>query len=156
MNLKVGDRILEWLSLVGDPNRDPWHDSEDSSLLYKTPLGKDPVIIDPTFDFRDISDELDEVESDEDHSSGSSSGEEGLKLGFTYRGRRDSQGLFHGGGTVSFENGDELLCDFDHGSRRGNGVVVSPRNGISRVCGVYEDGVLQGRGKVVRFYFDEI
>ena len=62
MNLKVGDRILEWLSLVGDPNRDPWQDSVDS-LISEMPVGKDPVIADPTFDFTDISDELDEVSS---------------------------------------------------------------------------------------------
>ena len=71
---------------------------------------------------------------------------------FKYSGPRDSQGLFHGGGRVTFSNGDEIMADFDHGIRNGDGVVISTRNNIARLCGKYVRGKLQGRGKVVSYF----
>jgi hypothetical protein len=68
---------------------------------------------------------------------------------FKYAGPRDSNGLFHGGGYLTFTNGDEVMADFRHGVRDGDGVVISPRMEIARLCGTYVRGKLQGKGKLV-------
>ena len=35
------------------------------------------------------------------------------------------------------------------GKRDGDSVIISPRNNISRLVGTYENGELEGRGKVI-------
>ena len=44
------------------------------------------------------------------------------------------------------------MADFEHGIRNGDGVVLSTRNNIARLCGKYVRGKLQGKGKLVRNY----
>ena len=60
--------------------------------------------------------------------------------------------MFHGGGRVTFSNGDEIMADFEHGVRNGDGVVIGSRNNIARLCGKYVKGKLQGKGKLVSYF----
>ena len=69
----------------------------------------------------------------------------------SYRGGRDDDGRYHRGGTVVFANGASLLCDFDHGVRHGDGVVISPSNNITRLCGSYVNGSIEGKVTLVSF-----
>jgi len=41
------------------------------------------------------------------------------------------------------------MADFEHGIRNGDGVVISTRNNIARLCGNYKSGKLQGKGKLI-------
>ena len=68
---------------------------------------------------------------------------------FKYRGKRDSADRFHVFGTVTFDDGDVVTSEFRHGVRHGSAVIESQRNDISRLCGTYVDGKMQGRAKLV-------
>ena len=57
---------------------------------------------------------------------------------------------------MTFSNGDEIMADFEHGIRNGDGVVISTRNNIARLCGNYKSGKLQGKGKLVCKLLGEI
>ena len=131
MSEKSCSRVLkEWIERVSDPNRDPWpklQESDDYFLAEE--LSNDAIVTDPTAQFRE-----NKVTEN---------------CGFTYKGSRDEDGRFHHGGTVYFDNGDCIMCDFDHGVRNGDAVVLSRRNGIARLCGNYVEGEMNGRGKLI-------
>jgi hypothetical protein len=68
---------------------------------------------------------------------------------FLYKGKKDSDGRFHTYGRLTFDNGDVVASEFCHGVRHGDAVIISERCGISRLCGTYVQGKLQGRGTLV-------
>ena len=70
-------------------------------------------------------------------------------MDFSYKGKKDADGRFHVYGTLTFDNGDVVSSEFRHGVRHGDAVIVSERNNISRLCGTYVNGKLQGRGTLV-------
>lgn len=149
-NCSPTERLRLWLSSMSDPLRHPWPEGGAD----RSPIAGDAVIADPTSGFGQDSDVEEEELSNRDSSDVSSSEseyeeEEEEEEAFKYRGRRDDDGLYYGGGVLTFTNGDVVMADFDRGVRSGDGVVISPRNGISRLCGTYSDGKLQGRGQLV-------
>lgn len=90
----MADEIREWLKIISDPSVFPFnHNNNDK-------ISKSAVVIDPTKDFK--------AESVDDEGD------------FSYRGQTDGQGRFHHGGTLTFANGDVIMCDFHHGVRQGN------------------------------------
>jgi len=42
-----------------------------------------------------------------------------------------------------------MMCDFRHGVRHGEGVVVCPQKGVARLCGTFVEGKLQGKVQLV-------
>ena len=143
VRLEVSEKLRRWLEGVSNPNIDPWEDQTENEL----PISKTAKPIDPTQDFTELSDLLSDSSSCEESSL---EGEEIDSFGnYTYRGYRDEKGLFHSSGVITFENGDIIHAEFNHGVRHGEAIIISPRNGISRLIGTYIDGKLQGKGQLV-------
>ena len=121
--MAVSDNINKWLRKFEDQNQFPWsRESPDPSNI-----APDAILIDPIPNSLMLNDS-----------------------NFVYKGHTDLDGLFHGWGEVHFSNGDILYCDFEHGIRNGDAVIVSHRNDISRLCGTYVKGRLNGLAKLVR------
>ena len=78
--------------------------------------------------------------------------QESIDIDYTYKGKKDSDGRFHIYGSLTFDNGDVVSSEFRHGVRHGDAVIISERNNISRLCGTYVHGKLQGKGTMVNFY----
>ena len=139
---KLRLKALEgWLAKLSDPNEDPWPDG----TADESPLEDSWVVTDPTNEFNDLSDtwtDEEEVELEPE------------EIDYVYKGKRDANDCFHPFGTLTFDNGDVVTSEFHHGVREGNGVVQSPRNNISRLCGTYVNGKMQGRGKLVSLEFE--
>ena len=143
LRLEASEKLRRWLEDISDASVDPWKDQTEN----KSPVSKNAKSIDPTHDFVELSDLLFDSSSCDESSS---EGEENDSYGnYTYRGYRDEEGLFHSNGTITFECGDIIHAEFNHGVRHGDAIVISPRNGISRLIGTYNDGKLQGKGQLV-------
>ena len=139
-------RLKKWLEFMGNLSNDPWPGSLQGERDYcdSTPLDDEVIAnasIDPTASFADITDEWTETDSEADEA----------EIDFVYRGKKDTEGRFHYYGTVTFDNGNILTSEFEHGIRHGEAVIISERTGISRLCGNYNRGRLHGRGKMVSF-----
>ena len=128
--MSARESLKNWIAKVSDPNRDPWpklHEVDDTMVKFGPP-SNEAKVVDPTADFKATRPDQGD---------------------FTYKGGLDDDGRFHDGGTVYFDNGDCLMCDFEHGKRRGDAVIISKRSDITRLCGVYVDGALNGRGRLI-------
>ena len=66
-----------------------------------------------------------------------------------YEGKRDLDGHYHIHGTVTYPNGDTVTCQFDHGARHGDAVIISPRTKMDRIVGTYIQNRLEGKGRLV-------
>jgi len=100
------------------------------------------LAVDPTMEFTSRSEVENKIvnggaeeESDEssDVQSCDSDSASPNRAEYTYTGSRDSDGFFHGGGRITFSNGDEIVADFEHGIRNGDGMVISTRSNIARL-----------------------
>ena len=128
-------------------------------------MEKIAINIDPT---RNFTHKSDYVLSDEEEEEEEGDDEDDGEDGFEYRGRYDKNDLFHGEGTLTFDNGekakmenhanflnlcprsgDVIRCNFKNGIRHGDAIIECPREGILRLCGSYVDGKLQGPGRIV-------
>ena len=120
------DRLKAWLETVTDPNKDPWTSDQWRGLdiLQNDLEEEEEVAIDPT---------LGREEEDD----------------CVLVGERDSQGRPDGNVSLSWSNGDSFKGQYAGGQREGWGIVSSPNNHILALTGVWIQGWLQGKGRLV-------
>lgn len=146
MESSVNSCLSHWLSDHSNPQIDPW---KDPTWQDPSPLSKDSIPGDPTeMWLHNGPIEYDYTDTDSDDEAGVD-GEEEEDEEFTWSGKVDSDGKFNGYGTVKFTNGDVFQGNFDHGIREHDGMIISPRNGVSSLVGEWRSGYLQGKGKMI-------
>ena len=71
---------------------------------------------------------------------------------YIYDGATDEDGRFHGEGTVSFEDGGEITGSWCHGARSGK-CAIANHDETLRIKGLFKNGKLCGKGKILRENF---
>ena len=71
---------------------------------------------------------------------------------YIYDGARDEDGMFHGEGTVSFEDGGEVTGSWCHGARSGK-CAIANHDETLRIKGMFKKGKLCGKGTILRETF---
>ncbi|XP_023344428.1 histone-lysine N-methyltransferase SETD7 [Eurytemora carolleeae] len=129
-------KLEDWIESHSQILVDPWTEPDCCSLEYQLATKpqinqdgdegeeSDPGIIDPTFDRED------EEES-------------------TWSGQYNKMGQLHGSGILRLYDGDTFTGSYIDGLRSGWGIVTSSVAGISSLTGIWEDGYLQGKIRLV-------
>ena len=133
INSSPSGSLKAWLESVTDPNKDPWT-SDDWRVLKVLESNDDDeeeeVAIDPTL--------------------GREGEEDCVVVGET-----DSQGRPEGNVSLSWSNGDSFKGQYVGGRREGWGIVSSPNNDILALTGVWTDGWLEGKGRLVSIFISQ-
>ena len=71
---------------------------------------------------------------------------------YIYDGARDEDDMFHGEGSVTFDDGGEITGSWCRGARSGK-CSITNHDGTMRIQGTFKNGKLCGKGRVVRENF---
>ena len=121
---KATSKLRAWLEQMANPSLDPWPHWQPDPTAGPSVEGGERVIIDPTYDHEKT-------------------------LNYSYRGKRDKDGQFDVYGTCTYENGDIVTSEYNHGIKQGEALIISPRKNLARLVGYYVNDRLQGKGKMV-------